>query len=415
MRTNIRLDSFFASSSTGMDLVKGVPAGKSDARSSRLKDEVSFEKSFEDQMKDLQKDVPESKDSVPRQGSTDASNQVEKPKHKDVRKAEAAPSEAQGPVKADEGLAGRQSADVADLEGLPLEEQVISDSAVVEELPVEEDSNPSLPMIALPVQVMTETPAPSQQVTASAISPQSEKRASQSHALSGNLSSDAKDGSVEIPSELSEVVDSALVIDLEKTEVDISSAESMGGLQATELEPAEKAQPIKDFAAELWIHRNVDAESKLTSKSELSIQFDQDASPQKPLSMGDLKPLISKLVTTKTGGEMNLQMRPEHLGMVKVEILAEGDAVRVNLFAEKASAQSALNSQVNDLKQQLSAVGLKVEAVTVSTLQSSSSEQSRNNQSDQQSKHQQENSQQRPQQQSAQQEFEMDAWNEEVA
>jgi len=265
------------------------------------------------------------------------------------------------------------------------------------------------------VQVLAEAPSQPQQVAASVISQQSEKRAPQSHALPGNLSSESKDASVEIPAELSEVVDSSLVIDLEKTEVNNPSAESMGGLQASELEPSEKAQPIKDFAAELWIHRNVDAESKIGSKSELSVQFDQDSSLQKPISMGELKPLISKLVTTKTGGEMNLQMRPEHLGMVKVEILAEGDAVRVNLFAEKASAQSALNSQVNDLKQQLSAVGLKVETVTVSTLQSSSSEQSRNNQSDQQPKHQHEDSQQRPQQQRAQQEFEMDAWNEEVA
>ncbi len=418
MRTNIRLDSFLASSSSGMDLSKGVPAGKSSAQSTSLKDEVSFEKSFDDQLKDPRADSKQATHSLDRQGSMDSKSssagnkdvdsvrKAKPAKQRDLRESEVEGSEvSQGDAQKVAIVQG--SREVSDEENVINEGQANPGSF---DAKVDETTD-ALVLLALPVNEMIaaqdQIQDPNLSASGQGIKPESMK----SGQMKEGLLMDGKDAGVEIPSEMTEVIDQTLSVSADEQDAALLEAPS----ELKEAQPTERAQSIKDFAAELWIHRNVDAESKLSGKSDLNIAFNQESAPQKPLSIRDLDPLVSKLVTTKTGGEMNLQMRPAHLGMVKVEILTEGDAVKVNLFAEKASAQSALSSQVNELKQQLHAVGLKVETVTVSTLQSNSTEQSRDGQNQQQSRHQQENPQQRPQQRDAQREFDLDGWGEEAA
>lgn len=436
MRTNIRLDSFLASSSSGMDLLKGVPAGKSAAQSTSLKDEVSFEKSFEDQFNSLQVKSKQSADSLDRQGSIDSksssdsrqSSRVEKPEtkdeghagNKDVESARKAKPSKQRDLRESEVEDSEASVKDAqmkspssDSQGVSEEESAESEvqvTASIVETPADESADVSL-LVALPVSKVIVDHHETLESTVSPGSHGINPDSMNSGITKESDSIDGKDAGVEIPSEMTELVDQTLNVSADEQEVVPSEAR----MELKDAQPAEKAQSIKDFAAELWIHRNVDAESRLNGKSDLSVAFNQDSGPQKPLSIRDLDPLVSKLVTTKTGGEMNLQLRPAHLGMVKVEILTEGDAVKVNLFAERASAQSALSSQVNELKQQLHAVGLKVETVTVNTLQSNSADQSRDGQNQQQARHQQENPQQRPQQQGAQREFDLDAWGEEAA
>ncbi len=418
MRTNIRLDSFLASSSLGMDLSKGVPAGKSAAQGASLKDEVSFEKSFEDQFKDLRANSKKPSDSLDRQGSidsksssagnkdVDSARKAKPSKQRDLRESEVEDSEAS--VKD-----AQMKSPSSDSQGVSEEESAESEvqvTASIVETPADESADVPL-LIALPVSKVIAAHESTLESNVSegshGINPDSMK----SEITKESGSAEGKDAGVEIPSEMTELIDQTISVSADEQEV----APSEARMELKDSQPVEKAQSIKDFAAELWIHRNVDAESRLNGKSDLSIAFNQDSGPQKPLSIRDLEPLVSKLVTTKTGGEMNLQLRPAHLGMVKVEILTEGDAVKVNLFAEKASAQSVLSSQVNELKQQLHAVGLKVETVTVNTLHSNSAEQSRDGQNQQQARHQQENPQQRPQQQGAQREFDLDAWGEEAA
>jgi flagellar hook-length control protein FliK len=416
-----------------MDLLKGVPAGKSAAQSTSLKDEVSFEKSFEDQFNGLQAKSKQSADSLDRQGLIDSksssdsrqTSRVEKPEtkgerpagNKDVESARKAKPSKQRDLRESEVedseasvKSAHKNSTSSDSQGVSEEERAENEvqvDALTVETAADEAADASL-LVALPVSKVIvdhhETLESGVGAGSHGINPDS---------MNSGITkkSDGKDAGVEIPSEMTELVDQTLNVSADEQEVVPSEAR----MELKDAQPAEKAQSIKDFAAELWIHRNVDAESRLNGKSDLSVAFNQDSGPQKPLSIRDLDPLVSKLVTTKTGGEMNLQLRPAHLGMVKVEILTEGDAVKVNLFAEKASAQSALSSQVNELKQQLHAVGLKVETVTVNTLQSNSSEQSRDGQNQQQARHQQENPQQRPQQQAAQREFDLDAWGEEAA
>ena len=416
MSSPIRLDSFFASSSSGMDLIKGVPAGKSSSQKLHFKDEVSFEKSFDDEFKDIQASSNKTTRSSDRQGLIDpktaSSARNERAEDSTKPKAQKEVRDARTDDEREVSKDATPSKSVAREAEEPVEESAKNEkSGDVDRVDAEESSDAFAP-IALPVHELALAQTLTQSAGLAQDGQSMRSGAINSQSLPEEDSATGTEAGVEIPSEMTEVIGQTLTMNADDQEAVGLEMGANGG----DAQLPEKAQTIKDFSTELWMHQNMNVESKLAGKSELNVQLAQDGAPQGSLPIKDLEPLISKLVTTKTGGEMNLQMRPAHLGMVKVEILTEGDAVRVNLFAEKASAQSALNSQVSDLKQQLHAVGLKVETVTVNALQSHSTEQSRDGQSQQQQARQhQENQQQRSSQRDSQKDFEMDAWSEEAA
>lgn len=130
---------------------------------------------------------------------------------------------------------------------------------------------------------------------------------------------------------------------------------------------------LKHFADSLSIRSQLNPEAPASFQGELvKVQVSEapEVSGLKSHVMNEIKPLISKVQLTQEGGEMTIQLRPAHLGQMKVDISVVGDSVKVNMAAEKIESRAILQSQMSDLKQELQKGGLKVDQISVSSLNS---------------------------------------------
>ncbi len=67
------------------------------------------------------------------------------------------------------------------------------------------------------------------------------------------------------------------------------------------------------------------------------------------------------------GGAIQLQLNPEHLGGVMVQVFVKNMSASINIETDSADAQRAVEAQIASLKDRLTAQGLKVETVEVNT------------------------------------------------
>lgn len=74
---------------------------------------------------------------------------------------------------------------------------------------------------------------------------------------------------------------------------------------------------------------------------------------------------FSKVNITAEAATMEMQLNPEHLGKLYLEITAKEGSVSAHIMAQNEMVREALESQIADLKQSLNQAGVRVDAVEV--------------------------------------------------
>ena len=74
---------------------------------------------------------------------------------------------------------------------------------------------------------------------------------------------------------------------------------------------------------------------------------------------------FSRVTVGNAATTMEMQLNPEHLGKVFLELTSKNGVVSAHLTAQNEAAKAALESQMVDLRQNLTQAGVKVEAVEV--------------------------------------------------
>lgn len=72
-----------------------------------------------------------------------------------------------------------------------------------------------------------------------------------------------------------------------------------------------------------------------------------------------------KVTATQETSSMELQLQPENLGKVNLEVIAKDGAVTAKIVAENEAVKSVIENQITALKENLNNQGLKIEAVEV--------------------------------------------------
>jgi flagellar hook-length control protein FliK len=139
-----------------------------------------------------------------------------------------------------------------------------------------------------------------------------------------------------------------------------------------ELSTKENAPSFKSMVDRLFVESQFGDSASLSQPMPVSSEKTFDANPASNVTpvvrtqmVNDMKPLISHVLSTKTGGEMTFSLRPGELGLVRVELKMNSGDVRVAIHAEQADAKHLLQGQVHELKDQLVSAGLKVQEVAV--------------------------------------------------
>ncbi|WP_053957436.1 flagellar hook-length control protein FliK [Inediibacterium massiliense] len=102
-------------------------------------------------------------------------------------------------------------------------------------------------------------------------------------------------------------------------------------------------------------------------------QIKTQASLQKPQFDSVLNQIIEKasVIVDEKGSEMNIQLKPEHLGKLSMSISVERGVVVANIVAENQAVKEVLESNFNGLKEALQQKGLGIEQFNVSVGQDS--------------------------------------------
>lgn len=74
---------------------------------------------------------------------------------------------------------------------------------------------------------------------------------------------------------------------------------------------------------------------------------------------------FSKVTLSSTATTMEMQLNPEHLGKIYLEITSKEGIVSARITAQNEAVKEALESQIVELKQNMNQAGVKVEAVEV--------------------------------------------------
>lgn len=74
---------------------------------------------------------------------------------------------------------------------------------------------------------------------------------------------------------------------------------------------------------------------------------------------------FSKVNVTAETATMEMQLNPEHLGKLYMEVTAKEGSVSAHIMAQNEVVREALESQITDLKQSLNQAGVRVDAVEV--------------------------------------------------
>ncbi len=131
-----------------------------------------------------------------------------------------------------------------------------------------------------------------------------------------------------------------------------------------------KNEKLEDLASSIFVQRNLKSEGQISFVSELPKEV---AVTQKPMTehlvrsnlYSDMKLHLTRMVQNEKGGQISLELRPGDMGSVKVEVSVTGENLKIEMSAEKSSAESLLKSQAGELKSQLVSAGFKVDELQV--------------------------------------------------
>ncbi len=74
----------------------------------------------------------------------------------------------------------------------------------------------------------------------------------------------------------------------------------------------------------------------------------------------------AKVVVNNGGSEMEVNLRPEHLGKIQLKVTIENEAVTAKFVAESQQVKEIIESNLNQLKRNLQENGMQVDAIMVS-------------------------------------------------
>jgi len=136
----------------------------------------------------------------------------------------------------------------------------------------------------------------------------------------------------------------------------------------------DKPETLKDFASSLFVQNQLKSSGESNFASQIARQITVSEKPNSDLVRSnlfqDMKVHLEKMVAADRGGEVRIHMNPGDLGAVKIDVKVMGEAVRIDMTAEKSSAESLLKSQVGELRNQLQTAGFKIEELQISSSRS---------------------------------------------
>jgi len=140
----------------------------------------------------------------------------------------------------------------------------------------------------------------------------------------------------------------------------------------------DKPETLKDFASSLFVQNQLQSGGETSFASKLSRQLTVSDKPNVDLVrtnlFQDMKVHLEKMVASDRGGEVRILMSPGDLGEVQIDVKVMGDSVRIDMAAEKSSAEGLLKSQAGELRNQLTAAGFKIEELQISSQRSAQQE-----------------------------------------
>lgn len=74
----------------------------------------------------------------------------------------------------------------------------------------------------------------------------------------------------------------------------------------------------------------------------------------------------AKVVVNNGGSEMEINLKPEHLGKLQLKVTIENDVVTAKFFAESQQVKEIIESNLNQLKRNLQENGMQVDTIMVS-------------------------------------------------
>ena len=161
---------------------------------------------------------------------------------------------------------------------------------------------------------------------------------------------------------ISDLVMGSESLENEEANVHSSLEKAVSGLES------KPTETLKGFSDKLWIGQQI--ENFQNSKPEFSESVslatsDANASVTVRHLADDMKPIVTKAVMNQEGGEMIVNLKPGHLGAVKVQIQVNGDQVRLSISADQPHTRQVLQSQMTELRNQFSSHGMKLEEVSL--------------------------------------------------
>ena len=150
-------------------------------------------------------------------------------------------------------------------------------------------------------------------------------------------------------------------------EAEDASEDSGFGAKKQEL-PEQMKNTAADAANE-HIHAAAFAESRTVSAEEFAVPREAAAVPY--ANQADAMELIEQIarqvrVTVSAGAtSMELQLNPENLGKIYLNITEKEGAIRAQFAAQNQTVKEALETQVAELRQTLNQQGIKVDAIEV--------------------------------------------------
>jgi flagellar hook-length control protein FliK len=102
-------------------------------------------------------------------------------------------------------------------------------------------------------------------------------------------------------------------------------------------------------------------------KIEADMPAELETKPQQPLQEQVMQQIVQKARVMVNGNQqtMQMQLKPEHLGQLNLQIVVDNGVVTAKFQAENPQVKQILEASMHQLKQDLQAQGLKVQQVDV--------------------------------------------------
>lgn len=181
----------------------------------------------------------------------------------------------------------------------------------------------------------------------------------------------------EIPEELKQNVEKVETTDVQDEEIQTTTAQQTAavgekeGTSQEEMTDTSKDSQLEESSQEKLLagkENVVTGSVKVERGFEAAVTKTTVVPQQQPVDTADILKQITdftRVMYQENATTMEMQLNPEHLGKLYVQLTSKDGAVTAQLAAQNEIAKEAIESQISVLKENLNQQGVKVEAVEV--------------------------------------------------